>query len=404
MRIVEYCSSRIYIAELSGLEFLMLLSLQRMDVYTVLPTSASSADGDPIVLRETSTTRLVFKPRVVQRPGIATASINGCFVFQRKGRNDSWADHNELQLTSLKATEWVKLELDSSELRTLLQDVAGLFREHAKSGVPRTRTHYLRLAASSDEVADLVNLDIRRFLTLTRKAGIDVLAEVLDWMSGLDDPGEVVLRLQQLEVGSLQRINSLIGITVLENLLTQWEENENVADEEFWQTLFEENAFVLTQVLPYPIVILQGKAYVGGKRFDNKGGNLADFLAANPLTRNAAIIEIKTPQTRLLGRRYRDQAFAISEELSGTINQVLNYRYQLMTDLHSIRKGDRSFDVYAPQGVVIAGNTGAELVTDEQRRSYETFRFALKDIVVIGYDELFAKLRALLVALLGSTE
>lgn len=43
------------------------------------------------------------------------------------------------------------------------------------------------------------------------------------------------------------------------------------------------------------------------------------------LSQNVALIEIKTPCTEIIGKSYRG-TFSFSYELSGAVNQVLNYR------------------------------------------------------------------------------
>ena len=63
--------------------------------------------------------------------------------------------------------------------------------------------------------------------------------------------------------------------------LAIWETNKDNDDEEFWQTTLSQNSFVFSQIFSFPVVVLGGKVYVGGKGIDNRGGNLLDFLCAN---------------------------------------------------------------------------------------------------------------------------
>ena len=63
------------------------------------------------------------------------------------------------------------------------------------------------------------------------------------------------------------------------------------------------HAYVLSQLFAYPVVVVDEKVYVGRKRLDNKHGNVVDLLGTVPA---AVLIEIKTPQMRLLGGRYRE--------------------------------------------------------------------------------------------------
>jgi len=86
----------------------------------------------------------------------------------------------------------------------------------------------------------------------------------------------------------------------LRAVLEVWRTNEDNPDEEFWQDVFSKHAYVLSQLFAYPVAIIRGKAYVGGKRYDNLHGNLVDFLGRVPSSGSAVLIEIKTPRTPLL--------------------------------------------------------------------------------------------------------
>jgi hypothetical protein len=44
--------------------------------------------------------------------------------------------------------------------------------------------------------------------------------------------------------------------------------------------VFVRHVFVLSQLLASPIVVIRGKAYVGGSRIDDAHGNLVDFSAS----------------------------------------------------------------------------------------------------------------------------
>lgn len=65
---------------------------------------------------------------------------------------------------------------------------------------------------------------------------------------------------------------------------------------------------------------------MGGKIIHNTGGKVVDFLYANKLTRNSALIEIKKHTTKLLSKKpYRGtDVFNMDKEFSGAISQVLD--------------------------------------------------------------------------------
>jgi hypothetical protein len=373
-----------------------------MDIYTIIPRSPASAECDPVILRETATTRLVFKPTLVNNAHDHGAPLNGSFVFQRKSVGH-WEDYNEVPLARLRANEWVKLDLKAGEVHTLLQHMAGLYRVYRRHGLPRKKIHFFKIDLAASDAEEIARLDVRRLFELSRRTGVDVFSQLIEWAVQLGNAAEVLERLEHLNINTLQRLNSLVGITSLKTVLQQWEENQRNGNEEFWQQTLEQNAFVLSQVFSFPVFVIRGKAYVGGKAIDNTGGHLVDFLAANPFTKNAVIVEIKTPETRLLGRQYRGDVYSASDDLSGAVVQVLNYRYSLTTDFLSVRRQyEGVFDVFSPHCLVIVGHAKHQLTTDDHRKCFEIIRCGCKDGVVLTYDELFAKTRGLIEALEGT--
>nr|PZN74680.1 MAG: hypothetical protein DIU57_19025 [Pseudomonadota bacterium] len=372
-----------------------------MEIFTVIPRSSSAVECEPVVLRQNKTTRLVFKPLLVNNPNDARLAVKGCLVFQRKGKNDEWEDHNELHLSRLRAGEWVKIDLSTEEVITLIRHIAGLYRLHQKHGLPNKKLHFLKLESNAAP-SEIAQFDFERLLEVARRTGVEIFAQFVEWAADLDNTAAVLSQLRRLNAATLRQIGSLVGISALRSVLEEWNNNKDNRNEEYWQDTLEENAFVLSQVFSFPVVIIRGKAYVGGKMLDNTGGNIADYLGRNPLTRNAVLIEIKTPQTKLLGRRYRGGLYSPSEELAGAIAQVLNYRYSLMTSFHGVRQGYEDFiDVFHPHCLVIAGHAETQLGDSERRKSFELFRCSQKDVVVITYDELFSKIEMLLSALEG---
>jgi hypothetical protein len=256
---------------------------------------------------------------------------------------------------------------------------------------------------ADSDAEEITRLDVRRLVELSRRTGVDVFSQLVEWAVQLGNAAEVLERLEHLDINTLQRLNSLVGITSLKTVLQQWEENQRNGNEEFWQQTLEQNAFVLSQVFSFPVFVIRGKAYVGGKVIDNSGGHLVDFLAANPFTKNAVIVEIKTPETRLLGRQYRGDVYSASDDLSGAVVQVLNYRYSLTADFLSVRRQyEGIFDVFSPHCLVIAGHAEHQLTTYDHHKCFEIIRCSFKDVVVLTYDELFAKTRRLIEALEGT--
>ena len=123
------------------------------------------------------------------------------------------------------------------------------------------------------------------------------------------------------------------------------------------------------------------------------------------ITRNAALVEIKTPATHLLGREYRAGIFTPSEELSGAVMQVLAYKHSLERDYLTITAGEFGlFESFDPPCVVIVGNAGRELSTPKRRQSFELLRGQHHGVRVVTFDELFGKTEQLIEVLESSQD
>lgn len=191
-------------------------------------------------------------------------------------------------------------------------------------------------------------------------------------------------------------------INNLKNVLKVWQDNKDNSNENFWQKTFWENQIVLSQVFSFPVLILEGTAYVGGKNIENEGGNLVDFLLENNLSENTVLVEIKTPKTSLLGSLYRGGVHNISSEITGALLQVSSYKDSLIKDYHRLKSESiKSFYAFNPQCLVIAGTWQDEIVNQDQKKSFELFRNGLKDVQIITYDELFRKIEILIDLLEG---
>lgn len=178
------------------------------------------------------------------------------------------------------------------------------------------------------------------------------------------------------------------------DVLRVWDANYERGEEDFWQETFNEHSYVLSQIFAVPLVFMQDRAYVGGIQVDRSGAAIGDFLFHAESSRQAILIEIKTPVTRLLGARYRKGVYRPSADLSGAITQVLVQRRKLLRFLHSPDGSKYEIEDFRPRCVVVVGNGAAELADPGKRESFELFR-ASCEVEVVTYDELFRKAEVL---------
>ena len=359
-------------------------------------TSRVTAQATDIVLRESEQIRLIFRPIILDNPNNPEASVKGVFLYQRKSKSKPWEDFETISLNSVKSGEGYKLDLKSAELLRLIQEVTPLYDLYKEGGVPRGDKRYVQATPQLEQLAALSAQDARSFLNANKKIGSNLLLRLLNWAIDLEEPSPLIERLVELNPDSLNKLNAAVGMQRLKNAIAIWEENENNSDEEFWQNSLTEHSFVLEQVFAWPTSIVDGKAYIGGKNVFNKEGNIVDFLLKNRLTQSAALIEIKTPMSPLLGARYRN-TYNVSTELSGSVMQTLNYKHSLQEDFQSISRGTPDlFDSINPQCAVIVGNAQRELDNQSKIKAFELFRHQFPGLTVFTFDELFDKTRQLI--------
>jgi hypothetical protein len=266
---------------------------------------------------------------------------------------------------------------------------------------PISKLTSILLRDSSKSSIDEKNL--QQLLEIIQIAGVDVTVRAINWMVATAGTKNIVSTLEKLDFDELKKLNAAVGLGSLKHVLEIWRNNEDNENEEFWQNVLTQNSFLFTYLSYLPVIILDDKAYVGGKSISNKGGNIVDFLCASSLTRNAILVEIKNPKTKLLGSKYRGDIYNISTELSGSVIQVSNYKNSLMKNYATIvNPEEEGFEAFDPRCVVIAGNIYSELTDYKKRKSLELFRMGLKDIQIITYDELFGKVEFLVKLLEGT--
>jgi hypothetical protein len=235
-------------------------------------------------------------------------------------------------------------------------------------------------------------------------AGQEGFVSLLKWLANQKNSVKVIEALPKLALADLAEINSLAGIGMLKQALAVWSANKKNADEGYWQTTLQKYSFVFSQVFSTPVIVFGTKAYVGGKDLAGHGGKEPDFLLKNELTSHVLIVEIKTPETPLLGQSaYRPpDVFAVSRDVCGAVGQIGRYKDEFLhsySDLYL--KSEGKFLLADPRCLVVVGNT-EQLDTVARKDSFEFFRRGQRGTEIITFDELFRKVEVLLNLLQGS--
>lgn len=194
----------------------------------------------------------------------------------------------------------------------------------------------------------------------------------------------------------LARLQSDLELVTLDALIERFEDMlGKKLDEGKWQAFFNANPFILNMAFGYPVIKVRDQASVGGRKLSGDGEKITDFLVKNSLTNNTAVFEIKTPQTQVLHKRpYRDGVYTPSADLSGSINQALDQKYQFQKQVAQIKENTRLYDIesYAVHCCLVVGTTPEG---EDQQKSFELFRRNSKDVEIVTFDELLEKLRQL---------
>ncbi|MCA6218839.1 DUF4263 domain-containing protein [Ideonella sp. B7] len=163
-----------------------------------------------------------------------------------------------------------------------------------------------------------------------------------------------------------------------------------------WQSFFKANPFILGLAFPYPVILFQDQASVGGTTIRGNGESIVDFLMAQQFTGNLAIVEIKRPSTALVEpKTYRGDLHAPHRDLTASMAQALDQRAVLLHHFAAKKSFDPTLadaHVSSVNCIVIVGSLPKDAA---QVRSLDLFRHSSKDVAVVTFDELLAKLKEL---------
>lgn len=369
----------------------------------VSSTSRRTADIDPIILRETSMTRLIFRPVLLDNPGNPDAPMDGAFIYQRKTQSSGWTDHSDLTLSQLRAEEWVKIDLKAAELLALFEGLDAYYSLVREHGVVSGTTEYIQAPRSQALRALIANeQDFHQALQDDELASA-LLGGLIAWIAG-NERAVAAARLDGVSLDELQQFDAVLGLARLQRFCRELEENADNDDEGYWQRTLNANGWAIAQVYAVPIMLIDQQVYVGGKRITNRSGNTADFLYENSITENVVLVEIKTPATPLLGARYRNNVINVSADLTGGHLQIMNARRSLIENFSELMSQEGSYRrPLSPKGLLIVGSTD-QLQEQEQRASFEMFRNNQRDIDIVTFDELRQKIELMIELLMNVAE
>jgi hypothetical protein len=338
---------------------------------------------DEIVLSVTSRTRTVF------RPGLHGGGVRGHIIRQKIGKDGTWKDVNEVNFSVLPPDCGVHVELDT-EATTRLYEKLGQLYEVQRRGVKSGDQKYL--VAKEGEALLIDDRNKARAIRGLLHAGY---SEEF-WSALTASSPDLASRLAASKI-QLDRQNV---IAAFEASLTT-----HAADEAYWQTFFEAYPWMLQTAFSAPVFMLCGETYVGGKKAVGRqgvGGVATDFLFSDDSTKSFSVVEIKTPDAKLVGGLYRgvkdqghdNEVYGMHDDLSGAVVQVRNQIAVAVENFQSVLgPTHEGLNRVHPKGALVAGTTAT--LSQRRRDSFNHFRHGLHSLSVITFDELLNRLKLL---------
>lgn len=378
------------------------------DTVDVISTSTVTANTSPITLSQTEILRFKFLPTLVDNKKEPNKSVSGKLLYEKKRKNDSHFPSEtagssvKVSRGAVKVGDWMEFQLNTSETYELYQGLKHLYALYDDIGeIPYGSATYTRVDSSLRQFLSIIQNDPSAARMIGNKENYDLFKTLLRLITQTSSLDSLKKSLAELQDENARHLAMSLNIVKLQRVATLMADNLDNNSEEFWQTtVFKENQWVLAQIFACPCTIFSDKAYVGGKGVDNSGGNLCDFIYQNRLSQNVALIEIKTPCTEIIGNSYRG-TYSFSHELSGAVNQVLNYRDNLTKSYYTLcHQSASQFEVLSPKCVVIIGKLAS--MNSTQIAAFESFRNSLSGVQILTFDELYQRVIDL-IAILSET-
>ena len=327
-------------------------------------TSRHTADVRRFNLRDTTdTSRFSLMAKLVEDEN-STPSARARIIYERKKKDDELfpADEGALSFKKgdVKSGEHLELILSAEETRALYDGLGEMYRLSGDmDSMPRGIVRYVPVDRASQAILKRLQMDSSLRWALLDDDSVELFKTLFQSLSHETSRDQLRNIVSSFSHDDILAFESGLNLEMIRRVASAIESHMNDGRESFWQTeVLEKYPWIISQLIAAPCILFEQKAYVGGKSLGDAGGNLADFIYKNKLTNNVTIVEIKTPTTELLRRKYRGNSYPVSDELSGGVNQVLSYRQSLIQNVAALNyEYGKPFDAFSPHCVLIIGNT-----------------------------------------------
>lgn len=349
--------------------------------YEIQRTSLQSAAVSDRILAETTTTRLMLRPDIVENPKSPDAKVKISLIHQRKSPNGTWEDTPTIPLSSLKAGEQIKLTLHSEPTLELFRQLDNLYTIATKGRIGFGKTS---LVVGREE--EIIQADASRAkvikLLLAKGHSDDV------WRALVLENPDLVTQLSYARIHAERKKEA-------EEFRVYLGRKQG---EEWWQDFFERNTWIFGYGLKYQILkSVQSQPQYGGRNVTGKGTEMGDFLERTEAEiKFTVLVEIKRPDSLLLGSKsYRNGAWQLGEDLTGGVSQLQANcrRWEVEgSQAEQNREALQQKKIYTvhPKGILVIGAT-TQLNDIAKRNTFELFRRSITNPEILTFDELYER-------------
>lgn len=331
--------------------------------------------------------RIVLRTEQVKNARDPAAALRATLLYQRRNADGEWEDIKDKDFRNVRKGETVPFPLRSAPTLKLYRHLQNLYEVYAQMGI---------LPGQGDLVVGLkdevIPADPERAGAIRDALAADQPMELLEALAE-QSPVHLSDFLRARQQG--RRAEALHEFEV--KLSQEHTEPE-------WKNFFEANEWIFGYGLNFVFhATVRNQAPVRSSDITGLGEQVADHVLRTVAAMSFTVaVEIKRPDSSLLGGRYRNGAWVLHQDLIEGVVQAQANRRALLACGERRENIDRleSQGIYTvePKGILVIGNT-AELQDRDPTRhrerlmTFQGFRRNLVNPEIITYDELLARAR-----------
>lgn len=245
-----------------------------MDKIRIESTSLRTAKASEIILSESDNVKLSFQANLIENSKRPDDSVNGKIVYQKKHKSDQFIDYEKLSRANMKVSDWMEVSLSTTEVAALFNGLKCMYEVFQSYGIQYGQQAYVPLDGDQIKALEILSGNEELLSNLLESQDDKLLNRIFKLVTTEQYSKKFSTLLSQIEINGVENLNVAVNLESLKRTSSIMSANLDNGKEEFWQSLFEDNPWILTQLFHTSVSILECKAFVGGKRIDNAGGTL----------------------------------------------------------------------------------------------------------------------------------